>query len=262
MINENEKKIAIDAKNVHKAWGTFEALKDVSFTVYEGEVVAVLGPSGSGKSTLLRCINHLETINSGRIFVHGKLIGYEEKDGILFELSDKKVSAQRASIGMVFQSFNLFRHLNALENVTLALTQVRKLPKKKAEEIARKQLEWVGLAEKTTSYPAQLSGGQQQRVAIARALAMDPKAILLDEPTSALDPELSQEVISTIRKLTETGHTMMIATHEMTIARDFSDRVLFLDEGKLIEDVPAKQFFKSPQNERSRQFLAHLTTHA
>ena len=257
---ENSQKVVIEAQNVHKSWGTFDALKDVSFSVKEGEVVAVLGPSGSGKSTLLRCINHLETINSGRIYVYGHMIGYEEKDGMLYELNDKRVSEQRTLIGMAFQSFNLFRHLNVLQNVMLALRLVKKMPQKEAMEVAREQLRWVGLADKEKSYPSQLSGGQQQRVAIARTLAMQPRAILFDEPTSALDPELSQEVVSTIRKLAERGQTMMIATHEMTIARDFADRVLFLVAGELIEDVPAKQFFEHPATERSCQFLRHLTT--
>jgi len=259
-MRKAEKATAVEVRDVHKAWGTFEALKGVSFDIYEGEVVAVLGPSGSGKSTMLRCINHLETINGGRIYVHGTMIGYEEKNGMLYEMGDKKVCKQRASIGMVFQSFNLFRHLNALENVMLALTTVKKMPKRDAEEAARSQLAWVGLADKAESYPSQLSGGQQQRVAIARTLAMEPSLILLDEPTSALDPELSQEVISTICKLAEMGKTMMIATHEITLARDFADRVLFLVEGKVEEDVPAKQFFEAPATDRSRQFLRHLMT--
>jgi len=261
-MKEKDKLIAVEARDVNKAWGTFEALKRVSFTVHEGEVVAVLGPSGSGKSTLLRCINHLESINGGLIYVHGRLIGYEKKHGRLYELSDKKICKQRASIGMVFQSFNLFRHLNALENVMLALSAVKKMSKKNAEEVARNQLAWVGLADKAKSYPSQLSGGQQQRVAIARALAMEPKLILLDEPTSALDPELSQEVISTICKLAEIGKTMMIATHEISLARDFADRVLFFVQGELIEDVAAKQFFDAPATDRSCQFLRHLMTRA
>jgi len=259
-MRKEEKTPAVEAIDVYKVWGAFEALKGVSLKVYEGEVLAVLGPSGSGKSTLLRCINHLETINGGRIYVHGTMIGYEEKNAVLYELSDKKVCKQRASIGMVFQSFNLFRHLNALENVMLALTTVKKMSKKDAEGVARTQLAWVGLADKAESYPSKLSGGQQQRVAIARALAMEPSLILLDEPTSALDPELSQEVISTISKLTEMGKTMMIATHEITLARDFADRVLFLVDGKVEEDVPAEQFFEAPATDRSRQFLRHLMT--
>jgi polar amino acid transport system ATP-binding protein len=261
-MRKKEKTTAVEARDVHKAWGAFEALRGVSLTVYEGEVMAVLGPSGSGKSTLLRCINHLETINGGRIYVHGKMIGYEEKNGVLYELGDNKISKQRASIGMVFQNFNLFRQLNALENVMLALTTVKKMSRKEAEGVAREQLAWVGLADKAKSYPSQLSGGQQQRVAIARALAMEPSLILLDEPTSALDPELSQEVISTISKLTEMGKTMMIATHEITLARDFADRVVFLVEGRVEEDVPAKQFFEAPSTDRSRQFLGHLMTRA
>lgn len=261
-MNNTDKNIVIDVKDVYKCWGEFEALKGVSFQVNEGELVAVLGPSGSGKSTLLRCINHLETINAGRIYVHGNLVGYEEKGGVLYELNDKRVSAQRARIGMAFQSFNLFRHLTVLENVMLALQLVKKLTKKEAKDVAKSQLAWVGLADKAKSYPSQLSGGQQQRVAIARTLAMQPEVILFDEPTSALDPELSQEVVSTIRKLAEAGQTMMIATHEMSIARDFADRVLFLVSGSLVEDVPAKRFFEAPATERSVQFLRHLTTRA
>jgi polar amino acid transport system ATP-binding protein len=259
-MRKEDKTPAVEAIDVRKSWGTFEALKGVSHKVHEGEVVAVLGPSGSGKSTLLRCINHLETVDGGRIYVHGTMIGYEERNGVLYELSDKKVCRQRSSIGMVFQSFNLFRHLNALENVMLALTTVKRMSKKDAEGVARSQLAWVGLAEKAKSYPSKLSGGQQQRVAIARALAMEPSLVLLDEPTSALDPELSQEVVSTISKLTEMGKTMMIATHEITLARDFADRVLFLVDGRAEEDVPAAQFFESPATDRSRQFLRHLMT--
>ena len=255
-----DKTPAVEAIDVRKSWGSFEALKGVSLNVYEGEVVAVLGPSGSGKSTLLRCINHLETVDGGRIYVHGTMIGYEERNGTLYELSDKQVCRQRSSIGMVFQSFNLFRHLNALENVMLALTTVKRMSKKEAEVLARAQLAWVGLAEKAESYPSKLSGGQQQRVAIARALAMEPSLILLDEPTSALDPELSQEVVSTISKLTEMGKTMMIATHEITLARDFAHRVVFLVDGRVEEDVPAAQFFDAPATDRSRQFLRHLMT--
>jgi polar amino acid transport system ATP-binding protein len=259
-MRKESKTPAVEATEVRKSWGTFEALKGVSLRVYEGEVVAVLGPSGSGKSTLLRCINHLETVDGGRIYVDGTMIGYEERNGVLYELSDKKICQQRSSIGMVFQSFNLFRHLNALENVMLALTTVKKLSRKKAEVVARSQLAWVGLADKAKSYPSKLSGGQQQRVAIARALAMEPKLILLDEPTSALDPELSQEVVSTISRLTEMGKTMMIATHEITLARDFAHRVIFLVDGKVEEDVPAAQFFNAPTTDRSRQFLRHLMT--
>jgi polar amino acid transport system ATP-binding protein len=259
MRNE-DKTPAVEATEVRKSWGTFEALKGVSLRVYEGEVVAVLGPSGSGKSTLLRCINHLETVDGGRIYVDGTMIGYQERNGVLYELSDKNICRQRSSIGMVFQSFNLFRHLNALENVMLALTTVKKMSRKEAEVAARSQLAWVGLADKAKSYPSKLSGGQQQRVAIARALAMEPKLILLDEPTSALDPELSQEVVSTISRLTEMGKTMMIATHEITLARDFAHRVIFLVDGKVEEDVPAAQFFNAPTTDRSRQFLRHLMT--
>ncbi|HTN48661.1 MAG TPA: amino acid ABC transporter ATP-binding protein [Burkholderiaceae bacterium] len=248
----------IDVRTVTKLRGTNRVLRDVSFAVPRGQIVAVIGPSGAGKSTLLRCINHLDTIDAGQIFVEGRLVGYEERDGALYELADAATSRQRQGIGMVFQSFNLFRHVTALENVLAGPLIVLGQQRAAAERRARELLERVGLADKASSYPNQLSGGQQQRVAIARALAMQPSVMLLDEPTSALDPELSQEVIAAIRRLAEDGITMMIATHEMELARDFADRVLFLVDGELVEDRPAREFFAAPRHDRARQFLSRL----
>ncbi|WP_377810143.1 amino acid ABC transporter ATP-binding protein [Azospirillum sp. A29] len=241
---------------VSKSYGPVEILKNVSVSIAPGEVVTLLGPSGAGKSTLLRCINHLETISAGRIYVHGKLIGYREAGHTLHELSDREIDAQRRSIGMVFQSFNLFRHMTVLQNVMSGPIHVLRTPKAEAEALARDLLAKVGLPDKAGRYPSELSGGQQQRVAIARTLALAPSVMLFDEPTSALDPELSQEVVATIRSLAEQGYTMLIATHEMAIARDFADRVIFMVHGEVVEDVPARSFFTSPRHERSRQFVA------
>ncbi len=247
---------AIRIENVTKHRGTLAVLKDVTLEVPRGQVVALLGPSGAGKSTLLRCINHLETIDRGKIFVEGELIGYREQGDSLYELPDPWISRQRRRIGMVFQSFNLFRHLSAIDNVMAGPLHVLGLPRVQALELAKRLLAQVGLAEKAASYPNQLSGGQQQRVAIARALAMSPSVMLLDEPTSALDPELSQEVIATIRQLADQGLTLMIATHEMAIAADFADRVLFMVQGEVVEDAPAKSFFSAPKHERAKVFVA------
>jgi polar amino acid transport system ATP-binding protein len=249
---------AVAVLNVSKVWGGYTALKDVSFSVAAGEVVALLGPSGAGKSTMLRCINHLETISAGRIYVHGGLIGYAERGNALHELSDRDSSRQRQAIGMVFQSFNLFKHMTAVQNVMCGPLHVLQLPRLQAREIAMRLLDKVGLSQKADSYPSQLSGGQQQRVAIARALAMSPRVILLDEPTSALDPELAQEVVATIKALAEEGQTMLIATHDMAIARDVADRVLFMEGGAIVEDSPSSEFFTSPRSPRARQFLARL----
>ena len=247
---------AIEVCEVRKKWGDFEVLRGISFQVQPGEVVALLGPSGSGKSTLLRCIHHLETINSGRIYVNGSLIGYDERAGTLYELGVKKLSAQRARIGMTFQHFNLFRHMTALENVKLALKLVKKLDDDAATEVAMSKLAAVGMEGKSGAYPAQLSGGQQQRVAIARTIAMQPDVFLLDEPTSALDPELAQEVISTIRQLSMAGRTMMIATHDLHIVREFADRVIFMVAGIISEDTTVEKFFTSPENEEAIRFIS------
>ncbi|MBP2231699.1 polar amino acid transport system ATP-binding protein [Azospirillum agricola] len=255
-MDSSIKAAAVVLDSVSKSYGAVEILKNVSVTIAPGEVVTLLGPSGAGKSTLLRCINHLETIGAGRIYVHGKLIGYREVGDTLHELSDREISAQRRSIGMVFQSFNLFRHMTVLQNVMSGPTHVLRAPKAEAEALARDLLARVGLPDKADRYPSELSGGQQQRVAIARTLALAPSVMLFDEPTSALDPELSQEVILTIRSLAEQGYTMLIATHEMAIARDFADRVIFMVQGEVVEDVSARSFFTSPRHERSRQFVA------
>jgi len=247
---------AIRIQRLAKFRGPLQVLKDVTLDVPRGQVVALLGPSGAGKSTLLRCINHLETIDGGKIFVEGELIGYRERGDALHELPDLASSRQRQRIGMVFQSFNLFRHLSALDNVMAGPVHVLGLPRGEAQARAQALLAQVGLAEKAKAYPNQLSGGQQQRVAIARALAMQPRVMLLDEPTSALDPELSQEVIATIRQLADQGLTLMIATHEMAIAADFADRVLFMVQGEVVEDAPARRFFSAPQHERAKAFVA------
>jgi polar amino acid transport system ATP-binding protein len=240
---------------VTKYRGSVAVLEDVTVDVPKAQVVAVVGPSGAGKSTLLRCVNHLDTIDAGRIYVDGLMVGYRERDGVLHELTDAEIARQRTRIGMVFQSFNLFRHLKVLDNVAAGPMNVLRMPRGEACELARRLLKQVGLEGKESVYPNQLSGGQQQRVAIARALAMSPSVMLLDEPTSALDPELSQEVVSAIRTLAEGGLTLMIATHEMAIARGFADRVLFMVAGRVVEDAPAKRFFTDPQHERARQFV-------
>jgi len=246
----------ISVQRVTKRRGAQAVLADVSVEVPRGQVVALLGPSGAGKSTLLRCINHLDTIDEGRIFVEGDLIGYKEEGDRMYELPDRAISRQRTKVGMVFQSFNLFRHLTALGNVMAGPINVLGMSRSEADALARKLLAQVGLSEKVASYPNQLSGGQQQRVAIARALAMSPSVMLLDEPTSALDPELTQEVIASIHQLARQGLTLMIATHEMAIARDFADRVLFMVHGELVEDAPSAEFFRAPRHERAKQFVA------
>ncbi len=248
---------AIELMQVTKHRGPQCVLRNVSANIPRGQVVAVLGPSGAGKSTLLRCVNHLETIDGGKIVVDGSLVGYRERGAALHELSDHEISQQRRRTGMVFQSFNLFRHMCVLDNVMSGPLHVLGTPRAQARDQALALLRRVGLKEKAQAYPHQLSGGQQQRVAIARALAMQPSVMLLDEPTSALDPELAQEVIAVIRQLAEDGITMMMATHEMALARDFADRVLFMVNGEIVEDVtPARRFFEAPASERGRQFLS------
>lgn len=240
----------IEVKHVYKSFGNVKALVDVSLHVNRGEVVVIFGPSGSGKSTLLRCINSLEKVDSGRIII----------DGIpLTEAED--INKVRAEIGMVFQLFNLFPHLTALENITLAQRVVRKRSQKEAEEIAMRLLERVGIPEKAHSYPAHLSGGQQQRVAIARALAMQPKIMLFDEPTSALDPEMIKEVLDVMRELARSGMTMIVITHEMGFAKEVANRIFFFDEGKIIEGNTPDEFFKNPKYERTKQFLSQILTH-
>jgi len=248
----------IQAIEVGKTFDVVPVLEDITFEVPRGQVVALIGPSGSGKSTLLRSINHLEDVTRGRLYVDGRLVGYREKNGKLVPEGDRIIARQRADIGMVFQSFNLFSHMTALNNVMSGPIRVRKVPKEQARLEGLELLGRVGLADKARSYPAQLSGGQQQRVAIARALAMKPKLMLFDEPTSALDPEMIDEVLEVIRGLAHTGITLMIATHEMEFARDVSDRVMFLDGGKLLEDGPPSRVFTRPSSSRCADFLKKI----
>jgi len=248
----------VHAVNVTKAFHGTEVLKGIDMDVRRGEVVVLLGPSGSGKTTLLRCINQLETIDGGRIWVDGDLMGYEDRSGTLHRLPDKRIAAQRRGIGMCFQRFNLFPHMTVLENVIEAPVQVKGVKKKVATATALELLEQVGLGDKPSAYPAQLSGGQQQRVAIARALAMDPKLMLFDEPTSALDPELVGEVLKVMRDLAKRGMTMIVVTHEMGFAREVADRVVFMDAGVVVEEGPPAQVIGDPQHKRTKAFLSRM----
>ncbi|MTD58336.1 amino acid ABC transporter ATP-binding protein [Amycolatopsis pithecellobii] len=248
----------VQAQRIHKRFGRLEVLKGIDFEVAEREVACLIGPSGSGKSTLLRCINHLEKVNAGRLYVNGHLVGYRERGDRLYELREKEIAAQRKDIGMVFQRFNLFPHMTALENVIEAPVQVRGENKAQARERGRELLDRVGLADKEKSYPAQLSGGQQQRVAIARALAMQPKLMLFDEPTSALDPELVGDVLGVMRQLAADGMTMIVVTHEMQFAREVADKVLFMDGGVVVEEGSPEQVIAEPRHERTRSFLARV----
>ena len=239
---------AIEVRNLHKSFGDHEVLKGIDFHVGNGEVVCVIGPSGSGKSTLLRCVNRLEEPTSGEIFVEGVDITDPEVD----------IDRVRARIGMVFQSFNLFPHLTVLRNLTLAQQRVKKRRKAEAIEIARHNLDRVGLVDKAYAYPAHLSGGQQQRVAIARALSLDPDMMLFDEPTSALDPELVGDVLAVMRKLVDEGMTMMVVTHEMGFAREVGDKLVFMDEGLIVEEGQPREVLTNPQHERTQQFLSKV----
>ncbi|KAB1502602.1 amino acid ABC transporter ATP-binding protein [Corynebacterium sp. 320] len=248
----------ISIQNVWKKYGRLEILKGIDLDVPAGTVTCLIGPSGSGKSTLLRCVNHLEKITAGRIYVDGELIGYREKNGTLYEISEKDAAAQRVEVGMVFQHFNLFSHRTVLENIIEAPIQVRKENKDEAIAHAQELLEQVGLAHKADAYPVQLSGGQQQRVAIARALAMRPKLMLFDEPTSALDPELVGEVLNVMRRLADDGMTMLVVTHEMGFAREVADTVAFMDGGVIVEHGPSEQVINDPQHERTKEFLSSL----
>jgi polar amino acid transport system ATP-binding protein len=248
----------VTAEGVHKRFGSFEALRGVNLQVTAGEVMCIIGPSGSGKSTFLRCINHLEKIDGGRLEVDGELVGYRQQADRLYELGDREVCAKRAEIGMVFQRFNLFPHLTALENVVLAPVIVKGEPKGMADEFARTLLDRVGLGDKFRAYPNQLSGGQQQRVAIARALAMQPKLMLFDEPTSALDPELVGDVLDVMRRLAEEGMTMIVVTHEMGFAREVGDSLVFMDSGVVVEEGPPRDVLTAPRSERTRAFLAKV----
>lgn len=246
------------ADNVGKKFGHNEVLKGVDLTVKRGDVTCLLGPSGSGKSTLLRCINHLERIDSGRLYVDGELVGYRQEGRILHELDDRSVARQRSKIGMVFQRFNLFPHMTALENVMEAPRMVLKEPTLKARKRAHELLEQVGLGSKAHHFPSQLSGGQQQRVAIARALAMKPELMLFDEPTSALDPELVGEVLKVMKDLAASGMTMVVVTHEMGFAREAADEVVFLDGGVIVEQGKPDEVLLNPQHERTQSFLSRV----
>ncbi|MFD9129200.1 amino acid ABC transporter ATP-binding protein [Kitasatospora sp. NPDC059571] len=248
----------VRAEQVHKSYGLVPVLKGIDLEVRTGEVFVLVGPSGSGKSTFLRCINHLEKINAGRLYVDGDLVGYRQKGDRLYELKDSEVALQRRDIGMVFQHFNLFPHMTALENVIEAPVQVKGESRAAAKERGMALLERVGLAEKAKNYPSQLSGGQQQRVAIARALAMQPKLMLFDEPTSALDPELVGEVLDVMRGLAEDGMTMIVVTHEMGFAREVGDALVFMDGGVVIESGNPRDVLTNPQHERTRSFLSKV----
>ncbi len=248
----------VQAEGVHKRFGRLEVLRGIDLTVEPGEVLCLLGPSGSGKSTFLRCINHLEKINAGRLSVDGELVGYRELGGKLHELRESEVARKRAEIGMVFQHFNLFGNMTALENVTCAPVWVKGEAREKVRSRGRELLGRVGLGEKLDSYPSQLSGGQQQRVAIARALAMEPKLMLFDEPTSALDPELVGDVLDVMRALAADGMTMVVVTHEMGFAREVADRVVFMDEGVVVESGPPAEVIGAPRHERTRAFLSKV----
>jgi polar amino acid transport system ATP-binding protein len=248
----------VKAEGVHKYFGRLEVLKGISLEVAPGEVMCILGPSGSGKSTFLRCINHLEKINYGRLWVDGDLVGYRQSGDKIHELRESEVAQRRADIGMVFQRFNLFPHMCALDNVIEAPCRVRRTPRREAIESAKHLLERVGLADKLNAYPTQLSGGQQQRVAIARALAMQPKLMLFDEPTSALDPELVGEVLDVMRGLAGDGMTMIVVTHEIGFAREAGDTLVFMDGGVVVESGDPRQVIANPQHERTQSFLSKV----
>jgi polar amino acid transport system ATP-binding protein len=248
----------LKAEAVHKRYGRLEVLKGISFEVQPREVACLLGPSGSGKSTFLRCINHLEKIDAGRLWVDGELVGYRQSGDRLYELKESEVARERAEIGMVFQRFNLFPHMTALENVIEAPIRVKNTPRAEAVSRGRDLLERVGVGDKLKTYPSQLSGGQQQRVAIARALAMQPKLMLFDEPTSALDPELVGEVLDVMRKLASDGMTMVVVTHEIGFAREAGDLVIFMDGGVVVEAGPPDAVFDSPKHARTRAFLSKV----
>ena len=248
----------VEARNVHKRFGRLEVLKGIDLEVPTGEVVCVIGPSGSGKSTFLRCINHLEKIDAGTIRVANALVGYRQKGDRLYELSEKAVAIGRQGIGMVFQHFNLFPHMSALENIMEGPTRVLGEPNQEVKERAFNLLARVGLTDKANAYPAQLSGGQQQRVAIARALAMRPKLMLFDEPTSALDPELVGDVLEVMRGLAEEGMTMIVVTHEIGFAREVGDTLIFMDGGVIVESGDPKTLISEPRHERTRSFLSKV----
>ena len=250
----------VKAEWVEKSFGRLEVLKGIDLEVAPQEVFCLVGPSGSGKSTFLRCINHLEQINAGRLYVDGQLVGYRQKGDKLYELKDSEVAVKRRDIGMVFQRFNLFPHMTALDNVTEAPVSAQGRPRAEVEAEARALLARVGLGGRETAYPRQLSGGQQQRVAIARALALKPAVLLFDEPTSALDPELVGDVLAVMRGLAEEGMTMMVVTHEMTFAREVADRVVFMDGGVIVEEGTPDVVLGGPRSDRLRAFLRRFHT--
>jgi polar amino acid transport system ATP-binding protein len=248
----------VEARGVRKTYGRLEVLKGIDLTVNPGEVLCLIGPSGSGKSTLLRCINHLEKVDGGELFVDGELVGYRRVGNRLHELRDREVCGKRAEIGMVFQRFNLFPHMSVLDNVISGPVRVKRESSAAAKQRARELLERVGLADKVAVYPNQLSGGQQQRVAIARALAMAPKLMLFDEPTSALDPELVGDVLDVMRGLAADGMTMIVVTHEMGFAREVGDTVVFMDDGVVVESGDPRVVLTSPQHQRTKSFLSKV----
>jgi polar amino acid transport system ATP-binding protein len=250
--------VMVDAEGVRKRFGRQEVLRGITLQVRSGEVMCIIGPSGSGKSTFLRCINHLEKVDAGRLTVDGQLVGYREQGGKLYELRDKEICQRRADVGMVFQHFNLFPHMTALENVTVGPIRVKGEDKATAVKRAKQLLGRVGLAEKLEAYPRQLSGGQQQRVAIARALCMQPKLMLFDEPTSALDPELVSDVLDVMRSLADDGMTMVVVTHEIGFAREVGDSLVFMDQGVVVEAGPPKEVLSSPRQERTQIFLSRI----
>ncbi|WP_051053593.1 amino acid ABC transporter ATP-binding protein [Mycolicibacterium chubuense] len=248
----------VKAELVCKDFGALKVLKGISLEVQKGQVLVLVGPSGSGKSTFLRCINHLESVTAGRLYVDGQLVGYQERAGKLHEMKPSEVARQRREVGMVFQHFNLFPHRTALGNVVEAPIRVKGINKSQAVARGRDLLEQVGLAEKANAYPAQLSGGQQQRVAIARALAMDPKLMLFDEPTSALDPELVGEVLAVMKKLASEGMTMVVVTHEMGFAREVADELAFMDGGVVVERGAPREVMANPKHARTKEFLSKV----
>ncbi|GHF80679.1 amino acid ABC transporter ATP-binding protein [Streptomyces thermodiastaticus] len=250
--------VMVDIRSVHKSFGSLQVLKGIDLQVRSGQVTVVLGPSGSGKSTLLRTINHLEKVDRGAIHVDGTLVGYRRSGDRLRELPEREVLKQRTRIGFVFQNFHLFPHLTVLENIVEAPVSVQKRPRAEAEAAARRLLERVGLADKADAYPRRLSGGQQQRVAIARALALEPRLLLFDEPTSALDPELVGEVLDVIKDLARQGTTMIVVTHEIGFAREVADTVVFMDDGRIVEQGPPSEVLDRPRHERTRAFLSKV----
>lgn len=254
---ESDCNVMVKFDHVNKYFGPLHVLNDISLEICKNEVLVIIGPSGSGKSTMLRSINHLEKINSGHIYVNGRMIGYYEKNNRLYEESEKNIASQRANIGMVFQRFNLFPHLTALENIMEAPMLVQKVSREQARVDAVRLITRVGLTEKKDSYPGQLSGGQQQRIAIARALAMKPSLMLFDEPTSALDPEMIGEVLDVMKELAH-EMTMIVVSHEMGFAKAASNRIIFMDEGRIIEDSTPEELYNNPKEERTKAFLSKI----